>query len=667
MYDAYADRLTDFAYSLAQDTDVAADAVHAAIVTAHGRADLLRETSRLRAWLYALTRFHVYERLGRTPAHGFTAGQAHEHDHDVLDPELTGVVREALAELGQREREVLLLAVRHGLTTAEIGVVLGLSSRQAGNRLGRAKEQLDNAGAAVILARTGRAHCPDLSALVDSLEGPFPQPLRRRLTRHIGGCEECTDGRRRRVTSERLLDEVPVAFPPLSLRRRVAETCSGIGDDAVRATILAATDRFDKNGFPPASSDRRAKADRGGQSRRGRGDRDATAAVTAVPAQHTAGTGHGRPFGGRTTGTPAHGMNARLGAGVDRVDGTGARHAARLGEVDGTGAGARYAAGLGEMDGTGTSHLYAVGAHDFYDPEPASDEWETEPAPGSGEEEATAPRGRGRDRRAAGAGRAVRAGRAGGAGRTAGAGGVGGAGRGGGPAGGGRGRRGRSAPVFAAVACVLLATGAMVVATGQDAAPPPTQELRFPSKTPGELQITYPEPTAGGPSASKTAAAKRSQAAPTPSERAGFPPGQTAPPRPSATRSPSRSATAPAARLVLSCPGALGEDGAGVILISARNGTVQWSAAASSGVSVSPGQGVLRPGDKTRLAVAAAEPGEAGEGLVTFRSAAGQAACAVSWEGQERPPESEPPPDPTAPPDPVPSGSPTEDATGDPP
>lgn len=155
LYDVYADRLTDFAYSLAQEMDAAADAVHAAIVTAHGRADLLRETSRLRAWLYALTRFHVYERVGRTPAHGFTAGQAHEHDHDVADPELTGVVREALAEMGQREREVLLLAVRHGLTTAEIGVVLGLSSRQAGNRLARAKEQLDVAGAGVILARTG--------------------------------------------------------------------------------------------------------------------------------------------------------------------------------------------------------------------------------------------------------------------------------------------------------------------------------------------------------------------------------------------------------------------------------------------------------------------------------------------------------------------------------
>ncbi|GAA1259383.1 hypothetical protein GCM10009677_07960 [Sphaerisporangium rubeum] len=715
LYDVYADRLTDFAYSLAQEMDAAADAVHAAIVTAHGRADLLRETSRLRAWLYALTRFHVYERVGRTPAHGFTAGQAHEHDHDVADPELTGVVREALAEMGQREREVLLLAVRHGLTTAEIGVVLGLSSRQAGNRLARAKEQLDVAGAGVILARTGRAHCPDLSALVDSMEGPFPQAVRRRLTRHIAGCEECTEGRGRRVSSERLLDEVPVAFPPLSLRRRVAESCSGVGDDAARAAILGATDRFDKNGFPPVSSDRRMRGDRGGSSRRGRGDRDT--AVTVVPglrdadadtdhvgrqrrgkAGGTPATGMSGLHGGAGTpahgtrirrgvdlyvpeGTPAHGVSGRHGGGSEDPSGTPARGmSSRHGVPEGTpahGVSGRHgvadgtpAAGIsgrhGVVDGTPaagvsgrrgvaagvdrTGHLYAVGADDFYDPDPGHDEWETEPAGGGHGDEVTAPRGGRRGRRGGDeVGRGDGAGRGGGVSRN------GGAGR-------KKGRRGKSAPVLAAVACVLVATGAMVVAAGQDSATPPTAELRFPSKTPGELRITYPDPTEAVPSASRTAAAERPRATPTP-ERASAPADSPAA-RPTVTRSPSRGVPAPAARLVLSCPGVLGENGAGVILISARNAALQWSAAASGGVSVSPGRGVLAVGEKVRLSVVAAEPGKAGAGSVTFSSAAGQAVCPVTWDGQEQPPQSEPPPDPTSPPDPVPSDTPSDDATG---
>ncbi|MFC6085069.1 sigma-70 family RNA polymerase sigma factor [Sphaerisporangium aureirubrum] len=670
LYDAYADRLNDYAYSLVHETDAAADAVHAAIVTAHGRADLLRETSRLRAWLYALTRFHAGEsrvqggdRRGRTPAYGFAGGRPHEHDQDVEDPELTAVVREALGELGQRERDVLLLAVRHGLTTAEIGVVLGLTSRQAGNRLGRAREQLDNAGAAVILARTGRAHCPDLSALVDSLEGPFPQPLRRRLTRHIGGCEECTDGRRRRVTSERLLDAVPVAFPPLSLRRRVAETCSGIGDDAERAAVLAATERFDKNGFPPPGTDRRARGDRTGLGRRTKADRTA-----ADPARQPTGPDAARHATGPDTARHATGPDTvrypagtaivRYTAGTNGAVASGAngRHATGTthGYEDANGAGAagaedRYDAGTQHRSGGarrgssggakhgssgyagGTEHGFSGGA----DGAGSGHEWETEPAAGPDGGQATAPRGRGRrDRRAVRAG--VRKGR-------------------------------RTTPVFAAVACVLLATGAMVVATGQDATPPGTQMLRFPSRTPGDLQITYPDPTGPAPSASRSSPGRSPAASPTPSQEAAFPAGPTDRPRPSATRSPSRSAPAqPAARLVLSCPGALGQEGGGVILISARNAALEWSAAASGGLSVSPGRGVLGVGVKARLAVVVAEPGESGEGLVTFRSAAGEAACAVSWDGQEQPPESEPPPDPTSPPDPVPTDAPSGDATGDP-
>ncbi|MEU8268699.1 sigma-70 family RNA polymerase sigma factor [Sphaerisporangium sp. NPDC049002] len=511
LYDAYADRLNDYAYSLLHDTDAAADSVHDALVTAHGRAGALREPARTRAWLYALTRFQCATRRGRTPANGTTPELFLEGDEE--DPELAAIVREGLAEMGHKDRDVLLLALRHELTVSEIGAVLGLTSRQTGVRLTRARDHLENAAAALILARTGRAHCPDLSALLDSIEGPLPQQLRRRLTRHIIGCKECTEGRRRRVSAERLLDVIPVAFPPLSLRRRVAESCAKSERDAGRTAIMAVADRFDKNGFPPVGAERRSR------SRESREDRR-TPPETETP---------------------------------------------------------RY--------GTAVAHAR---------------------------------------------------------------------------------RTSRRTPVFATVACVLVATGAMVVATGQGSPSPGglTQTLRFPSQTPGELQISYgPEPT----DASFTSEPPPPSASATPARRsptrsaASAPAAPTGRPRPP-SRTP-RPTPTPAAKLVVSCPGALGEEGDGVILVSARNATLSWTASATGGLAVTPGQGVLKSGVKERLSVVVSQPGEAGEGTVTLRSVSGEASCRLSWDGQDPPPASDPPPDQSPTPDPSASGTPSEESS----
>lgn len=188
LYDAYAERLHDYACSLTGDRDTAAESVHDALVTAQGCVDRLKESSRLRAWLYALTRFQAATRQGSGE------GTPPPVLDDPDDPEMAELVHEVLGELSRNEREVLELSLRHGLTPSEVGAVLGLTSRQATTRLGRARDHLENAAAAVVLARTGRAHCPDLSAMVDSWEGPLTLMLRRRLSGHIGGCEVCTEG-----------------------------------------------------------------------------------------------------------------------------------------------------------------------------------------------------------------------------------------------------------------------------------------------------------------------------------------------------------------------------------------------------------------------------------------------------------------------------------------
>lgn len=247
LYDAYAERLHDYACSLTGERESAADAVHDALVTAQGCVEQVKESNRLRAWLYALTRFQAQARISKGTSGEGTPPPVLD---DPEDPEMAELVHEALGELSRSEREVLELSIRHGLTPAEVGSVLGLTSRQATGRLGRARDHLENAAAAVVLARTGRAHCPDLSAMVDSWEGPLTPMLRRRLSGHISGCEVCTEGRHRHVSAARLLDMVPVAFPPISLRHRVVDTCVNPERDQTRTLITDRGDSFDRLGFP---------------------------------------------------------------------------------------------------------------------------------------------------------------------------------------------------------------------------------------------------------------------------------------------------------------------------------------------------------------------------------------------------------------------------------
>ncbi|WP_181871437.1 sigma-70 family RNA polymerase sigma factor [Sphaerisporangium album] len=590
LYDSYADRLNDYASSLLDDPDAAAGAVHDAFVTAHGRAGALREPTRLRAWLYALTRYQCTARQGRTPPHG-TALDGLTGDED--DPELAAIVRESLGELGQKEREVLFLAVRHGLSTSEVGAVTGLTSRQTATKLARATDHLENAAAAVVLARTGRAHCPDLSALLDSIDGPLPQPLRRRLVRHIVGCKECTEGRHRRVSAERLLDTVPVAFPPLSLRRRVAETCARPERDAVRAAIMPAVGVLDKNGFPPVGSDRRAKAPR--------------AHRTADPADQADTAARGFTAHDET---PRHGTRT-LRAVPPMPSPAGhsdtPRRGMRAGEPPRHGDTTRYAsAGAYEQTAHRETAYERMGG-----------------------------RGNGRTRR-----------RGGGAPR----------------------RASRRTPVFATIACALLATGAMVVVTGQDAShrKEVPQTLRFPSRSPQELQISYaPEPTDAAPASEPSRTAPpRPAATRSPSSAAQAPAASSTMPRTPASRTPTRRPPASPAKLVVSCPKGLGDGGAGVILVSARGGTVSWRASAGGGLAVTPANGVLASGVKARLSVSPTDPAQAGKGTVTLSSAAGGASCTVSWDGQDMPPASEPPPDQPPTSEPTPTGTPSEESSG---
>jgi RNA polymerase sigma factor (sigma-70 family) len=65
VYDRYADRLHDFCHSVLRDRDEARDAVQDTFVLAWQRLGQLRDTSKLRAWLFAIARHESVQRARR--------------------------------------------------------------------------------------------------------------------------------------------------------------------------------------------------------------------------------------------------------------------------------------------------------------------------------------------------------------------------------------------------------------------------------------------------------------------------------------------------------------------------------------------------------------------------------------------------------------------------
>jgi RNA polymerase sigma factor (sigma-70 family) len=227
IYDRYGDKLHDHCHRILRDRDEAADALHDAFLAASRNLHQLRDPDRLRPWLYSicrhtsLRRLRARDRVELTDAPDDMTAPDHDLDRGVRAEELGELVWAAAAGLSPRDQALLDLSVRQGLEGQDLADAMGTSLSNSYVMVSRMRDQVERSIGALLIARLGREDCKELSALLAGWDGTFSPLLRKRVARHVDGCEVCSEKRKTVASPMALLAAVPILPAPAALRGRI--------------------------------------------------------------------------------------------------------------------------------------------------------------------------------------------------------------------------------------------------------------------------------------------------------------------------------------------------------------------------------------------------------------------------------------------------------------
>lgn len=232
IYDRYAPGLYDTARAMLSDSHDASDMVQDVFCIAAERLGQLREPERLKPWLYSVLRHEVYRRTKKrkraTPVDFQDEGtpdvasgyDPHEAGEAIAHEELASLVRSAASGLDERDRLVLELSVRQGLSGADLADALGVTPEQSYSLVNRMRDRVEKSLGALTVAKAGRRDCSQLDQILAGWNGELTVLLRKRVNRHIEECATC-DRNRKKFAPLALFGAAPVFAMPLGLRERV--------------------------------------------------------------------------------------------------------------------------------------------------------------------------------------------------------------------------------------------------------------------------------------------------------------------------------------------------------------------------------------------------------------------------------------------------------------
>jgi DNA-directed RNA polymerase specialized sigma24 family protein len=236
IYDVYAARLFDYCHVLLRDQEAAALALLNSLIIVQERAGELPDLRLFRGWLYAVTRGECGRLRADAPAPA-ERRRAPEASGGETDEETRRLVHAALLVLNGRQRGALDLSIRHELDPHELSEVLRTTPQDASVLVAHARQDLDAAFVAMVVATSGRADCPSVSALAGPPGPPMDAETCGKLARHAASCPICRVHGDRRVDADRLLTVMPFAAIPGPLRERVLTMATDPQFAAMRSAI----------------------------------------------------------------------------------------------------------------------------------------------------------------------------------------------------------------------------------------------------------------------------------------------------------------------------------------------------------------------------------------------------------------------------------------------
>src|SRR2546429_226151 len=257
-YDRYAMPLYSYCRSMLREPADAADAVQDTFLVATAKLRDLRDPARLRSWLYAVARNECLRRLRAGSALSALEEaadiptQSAEIGAEAERAEVQQLVREAIDGLNPGERDVIELSLISELDNDELADALGVSRNHAHALLSRARSQLERSLGALIVARTGRAACSDLDAMLAGWDGQLNVLIRKRISGHIEHCEVCGERKRRELTPALFAGAVPMAALLPGFREQVLKALADRSPAGLahRLTVANRAGPFGPHGFP---------------------------------------------------------------------------------------------------------------------------------------------------------------------------------------------------------------------------------------------------------------------------------------------------------------------------------------------------------------------------------------------------------------------------------
>ncbi|MFQ5557212.1 MAG: sigma-70 family RNA polymerase sigma factor [Acidimicrobiales bacterium] len=225
VFDRHRDAAWQVAWSVTRDHADAEDVVSATFLRGVEVLDQLRDPARLRPWLLAIARRQALDRVRPDRTHEVASDLGQEladRSSDDPDSPIAGLMRDETVRLVEaafdglepRDRAALELSERQGLTGDDLAETLGVTRDNAYALVHNARSRFELSVSSLLVARSGRADCQELDALLAGWDGRLSPLVRKRIARHVRGCDVCESTKRRWVSPAALLATMPLMTMP---------------------------------------------------------------------------------------------------------------------------------------------------------------------------------------------------------------------------------------------------------------------------------------------------------------------------------------------------------------------------------------------------------------------------------------------------------------------